>query len=91
VAVLLFLLGEAVGILYWLIILRWAMAVFRPSRPPRWFLAFEHWAEGMTEWLLRPLRRILPTAGNVDLAPMAAIVGLWLVQTILQHLAAGMR
>ena len=74
---------EALRALYWLIILRWAMSVFRPQRPPRWFVTLEEWAERLTEWLLAPIRRVLPATGNVDLAPVVAILGLWIVQQIL--------
>jgi len=76
-------LAEAAGALKWLIILRWAMAIFRPQRPPRWFMTLEWWAERLTEWLLAPIRRILPATGALDLAPMVAFVALWLVQALL--------
>jgi YggT family protein len=74
---------EALEALYWLIILRWAMSVFRPQRPPRWFVTLEWWAERLTEWLLAPVRRVLPATGALDLAPIVAIIGLWIVQQVL--------
>ena len=74
---------EALQALYWLIILRWAMSVFRPQRPPRWFVTLEWWAERLTEWLLAPVRRVLPATGALDLAPVVAIIGLWIVQQVL--------
>ena len=80
---LLYIPIEALRALYWLIILRWAMSVFRPQRPPRWFATLEWWAERLTEWLLAPIRRVMPATGAVDLAPVVAIVGLWIVQQIL--------
>lgn len=80
---LLRLVIEALQALYWLIILRWAMSVFRPQRPPTWFVTLEWWAERLTEWLLAPVRRVLPATGALDLAPVVAIIGLWIVQQVL--------
>ncbi len=74
---------EVLQALYWLIILRWAMSVFRPQRPPRWFSTLEWWAERLTEWLLAPVRRVLPATGALDLAPVVAIIGLWILQQVL--------
>jgi len=86
----LFVLSEAISVLYWLIIVRWATSVFRPARPPRWYVSLEAWAERLTEWLLAPLRRLLPNTGAVDLSPLIAVVGLWLVQTILVNIRRGL-
>lgn len=45
------------------------------------------WSFGATEWMLRPLRRVIPTLGPVDLSPLVAYFGLqvvqWLVETVL--------
>ncbi len=45
------------------------------------------WSFGATEWMLRPLRAVIPTFGVMDITPLVAyfalgIVG-WLVQTVL--------
>lgn len=87
---LLYLIAEVIQVLYWLIIIRWATSVFRPARPPHWYVSLEAWVERLTEWLLAPLRRVLPATGAVDLSPLIAVVGLWLVQTILVNIAKGM-
>ena len=45
------------------------------------------WSFGATEWMLRPLRRVIPTLGPVDLSPLVAYFGLqvvqWLVESVL--------
>ena len=89
IAAFLYVLAEVTEVLYWLIIVRWATSVFRPARPPHWYMSLEMWAERLTEWLLAPLRRVLPTTGAVDLSPLIAVVGLWLVQTVLTNVARG--
>lgn len=40
------------------------------------------WSHRATEWMLAPLRRVLPTFGPVDITPIAAYFGL----TIVRHL-----
>ncbi|MDE3054666.1 MAG: YggT family protein [Gemmatimonadota bacterium] len=50
--------------------------------PPysRWI----RWSYPLTEWLLRPLRAIVPPFGMVDLTPVIAYFLLWLVQSLLR-------
>jgi YggT family protein len=43
----------------------------------------------ITEPALRPLRRILPNTGAVDLSPIALFFILWLIQLYLPMLARG--
>ncbi len=50
------------------------------------------WSFGATEWMLRPLRRIVPTFGVMDITPLVAYFALqiasWLVESVL---LAGLR
>ena len=41
------------------------------------------WSYPLTEWLLRPLRGIVPPFGMVDVTPVIAYFLLWLVQSLL--------
>ena len=45
------------------------------------------WSHGATEWMLRPLRRVLPALGPIDISPIVAYFGLavarWLVESVL--------
>lgn len=45
------------------------------------------WSFGATEWMLRPLRRLIPTFGVIDITPIVAYFALgiaeWLVEKIL--------
>jgi YggT family protein len=84
----------AVGVL--VLAVRWTFAILRlallvrvvaswvPSiRSRRWIA----WSYGATEWMLRPLRRVIPTFGVMDVTPLVAYFALqlaqWLVETIL--------
>jgi YggT family protein len=50
------------------------------------------WSFGATEWMLRPLRRVIPTIGVMDVTPIVAYFALqfaqWLVEKVL---LAGLR
>lgn len=44
------------------------------------------WSYGATEWLLRPLRGILPSIGVIDITPIVAYFGLQVVEWLLTRL-----
>jgi YggT family protein len=37
----------------------------------------------LTDWLVEPIRRILPPLGSLDWSPLVAVVALWLTTTLL--------
>jgi YggT family protein len=42
------------------------------------------WSYVLTEWMLAPLRRIVPTIGPVDITPIVAFILLMILQSVLQ-------
>jgi YggT family protein len=96
------LLGEAAvasslgGIGLLALVIQWTFAFLRfallvriiaswlPQLAARRWIA---WSFGATEWMLRPLRRIVPTIGVIDITPIVAYFALqivqWLVETVL--------
>jgi YggT family protein len=53
-----------------------------------WFGAFRYsrWmrpAYALTDWLVEPLRRMLPPVGMFDLSPLAALLVLWVIRLLL--------
>jgi YggT family protein len=78
------------------LVVRWTFAFLRIAIIVRviasWFprLAARRWISwsvGATEWLLRPLRRVVPTLGVMDITPIVAYFALqivqWMVETVL--------
>lgn len=76
------------GFLLFALLVR-VIASWFPSLAARRWIA---WSFGATEWMLRPLRRVVPTMGVMDITPIVAYFALqiaqWLVETVL---LAGMR
>jgi YggT family protein len=84
----------AVGVLFLLV--RWTFAFLRIALIVRvvasWLPRLAHsrwvsWSFGATDWMLRPLRRVVPTIGVMDITPIVAYFGLvlveWLVESVL--------
>ena len=74
------------GVLFLLV--RWTFAVLQIALMVRvlssWFPRAAHsrwlrWSYGATEWMLRPLRRVIPAFGSVDITPIIAYFLLQLV------------
>lgn len=42
------------------------------------------WSYGATEWMLRPLRSVLPPFGPMDVSPLVAYLALWLLQSVVE-------
>lgn len=40
------------------------------------------WTYPLTEWILRPLRRVIPHLGPIDISPIAAYFGLYLLEMV---------
>ena len=49
--------------------------------------ALWHAVNAILEPVLRPIRRIMPDTGALDLSPMVLIIGLTIVQIVLKNLA----
>ena len=62
------------------LIVRVISSWFQISPWSRWI----RWSYVLTEWMLAPLRRIVPTFGPVDLTPMVAFILLMILQSVLQ-------
>lgn len=70
------LLSWAFSLLRIALIVRVVSTWFRVSPYSRWI----RWSYVLTEWMLAPLRRIIPTFGPIDVTPIVAFLLLWLIQ-----------
>jgi YggT family protein len=90
----LFALGSGPGAVYRLVV-SWTFEILQlalivrvvlswvRSRPGTWY---HRWSWRLTEWLLRPLRRVVPLLGTIDITPLVAWFLLAVVQGLLLRL-----
>ncbi|AZR73021.1 hypothetical protein BBF96_06185 [Anoxybacter fermentans] len=70
-------------ILYWLIIIRVIISWIRPAiRDPRYYKALRLLYE-LTEPILEPIRRYMPTGIGIDFSPFVALIFLSIIKNIL--------
>jgi YggT family protein len=81
--VLLLLVQWTFGFLRLALLVRIIASWFPRLANSRWIA----WSFGATDWMLRPLRRVVPTIGVIDITPLVAYFALqvaqWLVETVL--------
>lgn len=81
--VLLLLVRWTFGILRFALLVRVVSSWIPAVAASRW----TRWTYGATEWMLRPLRRIIPSFGVIDITPIVAYFALqlaqWLVESVL--------
>ncbi len=72
-------------ILYVAIWVRVLGAWFGYFRYSRWVRP----AYALTDWLVEPIRRVLPPAGGFDWSPLAALIALWVLKRVLLTIVVG--
>lgn len=72
----------AIGIMQIALLLRVVASWLRLSEY-RWYL---RWTLPLTDWILRPLRRVIPSLGMIDLTPLVAYFVLWILSGFVRAL-----
>jgi YggT family protein len=73
------LAGWAIALLRIALIVRIISTWFQISPYSKWI----RWSYVLTEWMIAPLRRVLPPFGPVDVSPLVAFLLLWALQSVL--------
>lgn len=73
------LLSWAIDILRMALLVR-VIASWLPVSPRSWWI---RWSVVLTEWMLAPLRRVVPLVGAIDITPLVAWILLSLLQRVL--------
>lgn len=76
----------AIGLVYSVLVVALLLRVIGT-----WFGVFEHtaWmrpAYWLTDWIVKPVRRVLPPLGNLDVTPIVAWLALWIIKSLLMSL-----
>jgi YggT family protein len=66
------------GFLQFALLVRVIASWFPSLAARRWV----SWSFGATEWMLRPLRRVMPSMGVIDITPIVAYFALWLAEKV---------
>jgi len=79
-------------VLIWVIIIQailsWLVAFNVINTYNQFVRSLLHALDRMTAWLYRPIRRVLPDFGGLDLSPLVVLLIIWALQ---QLLIGGMR
>src|SRR5213596_2581013 len=78
-ALLAFLIGALYSVLFAALLLRIVGSWFGAFRYSRWMRP----AYALTDWLVEPIRRLLPPMGAVDWTPLVAWLALWVLKQVL--------
>ena len=74
-----FLIGALYSVLFAALLLRVIGSWFGLFRYSRWMRP----AYALTDWLVEPIRRLLPPMGALDWSPLVAWLVLWLLKQLL--------
>src|SRR5439155_638150 len=56
------------------------------------FFRYSRWlrpAYALTDWVVEPIRRVLPPTGGLDWSPLAAWLALWVLERLLLTIVVG--
>ena len=73
------------GLLRFALLVRVLSSWFPGLGASRWV----RWSYGATEWMLRPLRRLIPTLGVIDITPIVAYFALQILQSPVESIFTG--
>ncbi len=86
---LLTLIDTVINIYMWVVIfqviLSWLVAFRVVNTANRFVYMVGVFLYRATEPALKPIRRVLPKLGSIDISPVVLILGLWFVQTLLRR------
>lgn len=83
-AVLTLLIGAAAKLIWAALFVRVVASWFGVFRYTRWMRPFYI----LTDWILEPIRRLLPPVGGVDWSPLAAVAVVWVLEQVLLAIVA---
>lgn len=73
-----------------MVVMSWLVGFGVLSMSNRMVAALYRTLVQLTEPVLRPIRRILPSMGGLDLSPLVAIIGLLFIERLIFELARAM-
>ncbi|MDP4529646.1 YggT family protein [Alkalimonas delamerensis] len=84
VAGVLVLVKESLSLMFWILVIRAILSWFSQGRNP-----IEQVLHQLTDPLLRPIRRVIPPMGGLDLSVLVALIALQFIQILLADVLRG--
>ena len=75
---------EACSLLFWVLIIRAILSWFSQGRNPMELVLVQ-----LTEPLLRPVRKVVPAMGGLDLSLLVVLLGIQFIQILLTNMLRG--
>ena len=69
------------------VMLSFAIYFIRPPHP-QWLVTLDGMITSITEPVLAPVRRMLPSMGGLDFSPMVVLIVLWIIGEAVRRLAS---
>ncbi len=81
---LVLLITEALQLAFWILVIRALLSWFSQGRNPMELVMHQ-----LTEPLLRPVRRVVPVMGGLDLSLLVVLLGIQFIQILLSNMLRG--
>jgi len=81
---MLFLVTESLQLVFWVLVIRALLSWFSQGRNPMELVLMQ-----LTEPLLRPIRRVIPVMGGLDLSVLVLLLAVQFIQILLQSWLRG--
>ncbi len=90
---LIMLVDKLLDLLIWIVVIQavlsWLIAFDVINLQNRLVFGVHQALSRLTEPLLRPIRRVLPDTGTIDLSPVVLILAAWFVRSLLREFTLG--
>ncbi len=87
------LIDKILDLVIWIVVIQavlsWLIAFDVINFRNRFVYSLHQALSRLTEPLLRPIRRILPDTGTIDISPLVLILAVWFVRSLLSEVAYG--
>ncbi len=80
-------LGLFVWILILAVVMSWLISFNVVNTTNRFVYMFSDFLYRITEPALRPIRRILPNLGGLDISPLVLLLAIWFLRDVLRRLS----
>lgn len=86
VGLLIFLLNVFLWLIIISVVVSWLVAFDVLNTRNRWVYKLCEWLNRLTNPVVMPVRRVIPSLGGIDISPMVIILGIYFLQSLLYQM-----